>query len=127
MNLLPKPPDPFIDACMDRMAIPRASPLPPPATRRRVGRACQACRDRKIRCDGNKTSCKQCLDTSVACNYPPNRREKDKDEFQDLKIQNERYYTLLGKVAERAGCIVKDIDQVLGVCCHSGGKKKALI
>jgi len=57
----------------------------------------------------------------VNCVYPLNRREKDKDELQQLKSENEQYRSLLGKVAGRVGCITKDIDQVLGVGCHPGG------
>lgn len=114
MDLLPKPAHSSIET-KDRIAIPHAGPLPPPATRRRVGRACQACRDRKIRCGGEKPSCRQCLNMSVYCTYPSTRREKDKDEFQRLKSQNERYQALLGRVAERAGCIVEDVEQMLEV------------
>lgn len=126
MELLPKPPKSSIDTSMDRVAIPRAGPLPPPATRRRVERACQACRDRKIRCDGERPTCSHCLNTKVNCVYPSNRREKDKDALQQLKSQNEQYKSLLEKIAGRVGCIAEDIDQVLGVRCHPGEKKKLL-
>lgn len=126
MELLPKPPKPFIDTSMDRIAIPRAGPLPPPATRRRLERACQACCDRKIRCNGERPTCRHCLNTKANCVYHSNRLEEDKDALQQLKSQNEQYKSLLEKIAGRVRCIAENIDQVLGVRCHPGGKEKLL-
>ncbi|ODM17423.1 hypothetical protein SI65_07098 [Aspergillus cristatus] len=86
---------------MDRIAIPRAGPLPPPATRRRLERACQACCDRKIRCNGERPTCRHCLNTKANCVYHSNRLEEDKDALQQLKSQNEQYKSLLEKIAGR--------------------------
>lgn len=52
----------------------------------------------------------------IDCIYPLSKREINKEEFQQMKKQNEKYKFLLLKVSERGGCIVDDINQALEVC-----------
>ncbi|QGI78650.1 unnamed protein product [Fusarium fujikuroi] len=44
---------------------------PPTNKRRRIGLACNACRSRKSRCDGQRPSCSSCLSLGFDCLYEP--------------------------------------------------------
>ncbi|KAF4496730.1 arylamine N-acetyltransferase [Fusarium agapanthi] len=44
---------------------------PPTSKRRRIGLACNACRSRKSRCDGQRPSCSSCLTLGFDCLYEP--------------------------------------------------------
>lgn len=43
-------------------------------TRTRVSRACNPCRARKDRCDGQRPSCRSCVGAGRACNYEPSKK-----------------------------------------------------
>ncbi|PKY03000.1 hypothetical protein P168DRAFT_311552 [Aspergillus campestris IBT 28561] len=47
------------------------SPEPHPVKRRRVALACDPCRTRKSRCDGNRPKCSLCSDLGFDCGYTP--------------------------------------------------------
>ncbi|KAH6912382.1 hypothetical protein BKA70DRAFT_1098262 [Coprinopsis sp. MPI-PUGE-AT-0042] len=40
-------------------------------TPRRTPMACQFCRGRKLKCDGNRPSCANCAKREIACCYVP--------------------------------------------------------
>ncbi|KAH8670681.1 hypothetical protein BGZ61DRAFT_592091 [Ilyonectria robusta] len=42
--------------------------------RTRVSRACNPCRARKDRCDGQRPSCRSCVGAGRACNYEPSKK-----------------------------------------------------
>ncbi|GKZ36707.1 hypothetical protein AbraIFM66950_007882, partial [Aspergillus brasiliensis] len=44
---------------------------PPASKRRRIGLACNACRTRKSRCDGQRPSCSSCISLGFDCFYEP--------------------------------------------------------
>lgn len=44
-------------------------PIRLPLQRRRVWRACECCRRKKIKCDGREPICSQCTQTSSTCNW----------------------------------------------------------
>lgn len=46
--------------------------------RQHVSRACEACRQKKTKCTGEKAGCRNCIGTSVPCNYTDGKREKTK-------------------------------------------------
>lgn len=98
----------------DKVAIPRAaSALQPPP--RRTERACQECRERKIRCGGQRPACEQCATFGVGCVYPLSHQEKQKAQVEQLKSENEELKSVLVKLSGRVGSIADDIDQTLGV------------
>ena len=99
----------------DKVAIPRVVPALQPPARRRVERACEECRERKIKCGGQKPACEQCATFGVGCVYPSSRREKQEVQIQQLKSENEQFKSLLGKLAGRVGSIAGDINHSLGV------------
>ncbi|EDR04709.1 uncharacterized protein LACBIDRAFT_304051 [Laccaria bicolor S238N-H82] len=45
--------------------------LPLSKVPRRTPMACQFCRGRKLKCDGNRPSCSNCDRRSLACQYTP--------------------------------------------------------
>ncbi|WBW71694.1 DNA-binding transcription factor [Schizosaccharomyces osmophilus] len=51
--------------------------------KRRINRACDLCRKRKIRCDGKQPACSNCLNHSVSCVYTarPKRRTGQKQMY----------------------------------------------
>jgi hypothetical protein len=57
-----------------------------PAQRLRRSIACDECRRRKLRCDGQKPQCGICLETGIACELTPRRtRGPKKGHLRDLK------------------------------------------
>ena len=104
----------------NKVAIPRVPPASQPPARRRVERACEGCRERKIKCEGQKPACAQCATSGVDCVYPPSRREKQEEQVEQLKSENEQYKSLLVKLTGLMGSIENEISQTLGVCtCFS--------
>ncbi|KAJ5596371.1 hypothetical protein N7450_002829 [Penicillium hetheringtonii] len=47
-------------------------PAPPANKRRRISLACNACRVRKSRCDGQRPACSSCMSLGFDCQYEPN-------------------------------------------------------
>ncbi|KAF1963092.1 hypothetical protein CC80DRAFT_105298 [Byssothecium circinans] len=77
-----------------RVPIPRLHrAVPPPdssqKSRRRVARACTACRAHKIKCSGHQPQCKHCESTSRECIYIMPRKDR-------LKIVSDRCVQLAG-------------------------------
>lgn len=46
--------------------------------RRHVTRACEACRQRKTKCSGERSGCRNCKENGVLCCYTDGKREKSK-------------------------------------------------
>lgn len=46
--------------------------------RPRVSHACETCRRRKVKCNGERPSCKHCLDLKVSCMYADGKRAQFK-------------------------------------------------
>lgn len=63
-----------------KKAIPRlqrpGQALPPAKDRRRVSRACTACRTHKIKCSGETPLCKHCQSTGRDCIYILPRKDR---------------------------------------------------
>lgn len=47
-------------------------------TSTRVNQACQSCRHRRIKCNGERPMCKPCQDYDIDCVYQDGKRDKDK-------------------------------------------------
>lgn len=62
---------------------------PPASKRRRIGLACNSCRVRKSRCDGQRPSCASCLSLGFDCIYEPSESATNvivrKDYVSDLE------------------------------------------
>lgn len=64
-----------------KLAIPRlkTDPLLSRGTgNRRVTRACQLCREKKIKCSGDQPSCTYCQSLEITCHYTGGKREQTK-------------------------------------------------
>ncbi|RHZ67268.1 hypothetical protein CDV55_102357 [Aspergillus turcosus] len=78
-----------------KVAIPRAAPYSIHSQRRRSARACEPCRQRKIKCDGNKPVCRQCHEHHVTCSYLDVKRVRDQKQLGVLSHRVKEYESLL--------------------------------
>ncbi|RII13192.1 hypothetical protein CUC08_Gglean004492 [Alternaria sp. MG1] len=76
---------------------PRNEPLPV-QPRDRVHSACDQCRSRKIKCDGERPACVECTKRSASCHYATRSAETQyqalKRKFKVLQAENEAYAEL---------------------------------
>ncbi|CAI7638087.1 unnamed protein product [Penicillium manginii] len=78
-----------------KVAIPRITGPNVNRGRRRSARACEACRQRKIKCDGIKPTCGQCSYHNNQCSYEDIKRVREQKELQLLGHRVEHYEHLL--------------------------------
>ena len=78
-----------------KVAIPRTTSASSQSQRRRSARACEPCRQRKIKCDGNKPVCRQCIDHNVSCFFVDVKRVRDQKQLGFLGKKVEQYEQLL--------------------------------
>lgn len=78
-----------------KVAIPRISAPTTYRGRRRSPRACEPCRQRKIKCDGNRPTCGQCVYHNDSCIFEDVKRVRDQKMLEVLSQQVERYEKLL--------------------------------
>lgn len=90
-----------------KVAIPRLSTPNTTRGRRRSARACEPCRQRKIKCDGIRPICGQCVYHNNSCTYEDVKRVRDQKMRELLSQRVERYESLLrsleGEVDESTG------------------------
>lgn len=89
------------------MAIPRlaegaesAFTSPGRFHRRHVRRACESCRQRKTKCTGDKSGCRNCREAGIICCYTDGKREKSKrsvDIYAYLLQTKLTYYSSLNR------------------------------
>lgn len=79
----------------NKVAIPRAPNATTISHRRRSQRACEPCRQRKIKCDGNRPSCRQCIEHNQQCSYEDVKRVRDQKRLGSLSRRVDRYESLL--------------------------------
>jgi len=85
--------------------------------RKRLPQACAGCRGKKIRCSGEKPSCKQCEQARAACWYSPPRRGAGGAERGSRTTD---YATLLAKRLKR-------LDELVGaVVAESTAQKETV-
>ncbi|CAG8217780.1 unnamed protein product [Penicillium olsonii] len=78
-----------------KVAIPRLAPSDVSHGRRRSARACEPCRQRKIKCDGLRPSCSQCIYHHQQCVYEDVKRVRDQKRLGLLAKRVEAYESLL--------------------------------
>ncbi|EAW12131.1 putative C6 transcription factor [Aspergillus clavatus NRRL 1] len=83
-----------------KLPIPRLSSTP--ISRHRTSRACVPCRERKIKCDGAKPTCKQCHQLKITCAYAGSKRERQQLELETTKAKVNVYESLLRKIYEKS-------------------------
>ncbi|RAL11937.1 uncharacterized protein BO97DRAFT_478321 [Aspergillus homomorphus CBS 101889] len=78
-----------------KVAIPRHTHVGNRVTRHRSQRACEPCRQRKVKCAGNKPVCRQCADHNVTCTYVEVKRVRDQKRLGSLSNKVDLYEQLL--------------------------------
>ncbi|KAJ6019748.1 hypothetical protein N7499_003168 [Penicillium canescens] len=83
-----------------KVAIPRLSGAETSlGGRRRCARACERCRHRKIKCDGLRPSCGQCIYQNHPCSYEDVKRVRDRKRLETLAKRVGAYEALLRELA----------------------------
>lgn len=67
---------PSSDRVNAKVAIPRNAQPSSWTSSGRVSRACENCREQKVKCSGHRPTCHRCLDAGVPCSYGDRKREK---------------------------------------------------
>ncbi|KAK9371554.1 fungal-specific transcription factor domain-containing protein [Lipomyces chichibuensis] len=106
-----------------KVAIPRrrqhgesiASVLAPPqqsvtgAKSTRISHACESCRLRKTKCSGERPVCSHCRAFSIDCYYAHNKRDRTREELQDLRDKVQKYEETFRKIGPALDQSVKDL------------------
>lgn len=79
----------------NKVAIPRLAAPTTYKGKRRSARACEPCRQRKIKCDGVRPTCRQCAYHKNRCLYEDVKRVRDQKMLELLSKRTERYESLL--------------------------------
>ncbi|RVD90090.1 uncharacterized protein DFL_001068 [Arthrobotrys flagrans] len=61
----------------------------------RTSHACEPCRSRKTKCNGERPSCRHCLDFKISCYYGDGKRERAKNEVRYLQDRVDTYEAAL--------------------------------
>lgn len=108
---------------------PSGSASPPPGTRgrQRPGAACEECRRRKLRCNGQKPQCGFCLESRVACEVNPYRASRGPKKGY-LKALKDRVgiTSLLKYFCLLSGGLIIVSSRIAGEwsCCTAAGRAK---
>lgn len=86
---------PEIKGAGEKVRIPRAPTRAEAVTRVRTKHACEACRRRRIKCDGGRPVCQGCLATNTKCVYSDHKRVRDRQEMKQLRSTIDNYEHLL--------------------------------
>ncbi|KAL4917515.1 fungal-specific transcription factor domain-containing protein [Aspergillus aurantiobrunneus] len=81
-----------------KVAIPRSGTSTAAPSRGRVSRACENCRDQKVKCSGQRPTCQRCQESGIQCSYGDRKREKMARRLSDLTAQVESFETLLQNI-----------------------------
>ncbi|KAL1963610.1 hypothetical protein VTN77DRAFT_8055 [Rasamsonia byssochlamydoides] len=71
--------------------------------RRHVRRACESCRQRKTKCTGDKSGCRNCREAGIICCYTDGKREKSKRQLATLSAKVQAYEEVIRKISLRFG------------------------
>ncbi|KAI9373580.1 fungal-specific transcription factor domain-containing protein [Aspergillus egyptiacus] len=94
---MPEPPI-FQERLNSKVAIPRSTNTSTVPNRGRVSRACEICRDQKVKCSGQRPTCQRCQESGIQCSYGDRKREKLARRLSDLSARVQTFETLLRNV-----------------------------
>ncbi|KAL2866436.1 putative C6 transcription factor [Aspergillus lucknowensis] len=81
-----------------KVAIPRSVNSNAVSNRGRVSRACENCRDQKVKCTGQRPTCHRCQESGIQCSYGDRKREKLTRRLSDLSARVRTFETLLQNI-----------------------------
>ncbi|KAL3467401.1 fungal-specific transcription factor domain-containing protein [Aspergillus heterothallicus] len=81
-----------------KVAIPRSASSNTVPNRGRVSRACESCRDQKVKCSGQRPTCQRCQESGTQCSYGDRKREKMARRLSDLSARVQTFETLLQNI-----------------------------
>lgn len=102
---------------LSRVPIPRLRNWHHGQKSRRVAHACDECRSRKSKCDGERPICAQCIAVGLeTCVYSESKRTQERKQLESAKREIDRYDKLLREISQEVDeSIAKKIAKVL-VC-----------
>ena len=93
-------------------------------SRRRVRRACDPCRQRKKKCNGNHPICDCCDADGIDCSYSASKRENQQVNLERLEQKVKDYESLLSEVVLQ--CPQENLKWVLDIIAVSRYRYVAL-
>ncbi|KAL4806403.1 fungal-specific transcription factor domain-containing protein [Aspergillus unguis] len=97
-----------------KVAIPRSANTNAVSSRGRVSRACENCRDQKVKCSGQRPSCQRCQESGIQCSYGDRKREKLARRLSDLTARVESFENLLQNIYPNLDSLsAQYVDQIL--------------
>ncbi|GAD94035.1 fungal specific transcription factor [Paecilomyces variotii No. 5] len=98
-----------------KVAISRISTSrPAPQHHQRATRACELCRQRKIKCSADHPSCRQCLDLNHNCVYMKGKKAQEEKKLTLLTQKVEQYEKLLSDISKEVrGHLARRIGRIL--------------
>jgi hypothetical protein len=104
-------------ASIPKVAIPRLAGTDISHGRRRSARACEPCRQRKIKCDGLRPCCSQCTYYNHSCYYEDVKRVRDQKRLGSLAKRVEAYESLLRELEGEVDPLTsRKIRKAMKVC-----------
>lgn len=89
------------NAMLNPVPIPRLPYRHKSMPTRRTARACDQCRLRKTKCDGEKPTCTQCASTGVdECFYSQTKQDKERTQLESANSKVDRYEQLLREISQ---------------------------
>ncbi|KAJ5982206.1 hypothetical protein N7451_012306 [Penicillium sp. IBT 35674x] len=88
-------------ATPNRIPIPRIPNRHKDLQTRRTAHACDECRSRKTKCDGDKPRCAQCASAGVdECVYSQSQQDKERKQLESANSEVDRYEGLLREISQ---------------------------
>ncbi|ODV89348.1 hypothetical protein CANCADRAFT_45789 [Tortispora caseinolytica NRRL Y-17796] len=78
---------------------------------RRIGRACEGCRSKKVKCSGERPQCVQCIEAGIVCIYTEDKRERTRLELHTLRCKVARIRSVVS--ASPGNAITNQLLQIL--------------
>ncbi|KAJ1978330.1 hypothetical protein H4R35_001949 [Dimargaris xerosporica] len=106
---------------------PEESSAPSQAKRQRINKACDVCRRRKVKCDGQQPQCGGCLATGQTCAYSfvPKKRGPPKGYIDVIESRLRRIEQLLEKMLPKDRTVAKSFLAELRADFHTFSKSSS--
>ncbi|KAK9330252.1 fungal-specific transcription factor domain-containing protein [Lipomyces starkeyi] len=75
----------------------------------RISHACESCRLRKTKCSGERPVCSHCRAFRIDCYYAHNKRDRTREELQNLRDKVQKYEATFRKIAPALDQSAKDL------------------